>query len=423
MNFYKPLLIIILSLLLLQSTTYSQIDTLMLLNKVNQNQTSVKNSYIEFIKSGSLEESDFMIKKKVWFVRDKSLENIISIRVENYQLNDIQPESITILNEKQKFCISPAYKRSDLYSFNLLKDDDLDNFFMQIEQENLPSFMIKEGNIGIMLYDFIKEIRQKENVFFEIVNDTNISGIPCFGYKITDYDKNNGYIADKSGKGNEKYADKTIEYTYLSKKDTCIILKLTKYFYINPNAEKVISEHILNYEFDNKKNMSIHLYSINSDTLKNYFQTRTKYNGNNPVSELSDFSVKKAPLFKGTTIDNLVFNLEEIKSKYILLGFWSSDCEECIGQMNALNKQYNELKSLGLTYIAINAKETYDNALKEFLNANYYDFQLVFSQIAGKLYMNNQPPFYVLLDEKQNIKEVFYELNQEIVDKIKRKLR
>ncbi len=399
------------------SFAYSQLDTIMLLKKINHKHTTFKNVYVEYTSSNYL-DSNLSIKKKVWYDKYK-----LCLRSETYRIEDNQIESICILNEKQLYNINITQKRSDLYSFNLLKNDDLENYYKQLELENLPSFMIKEGDIDIMINDLMQEIRGKENVFFETVNEISINGISCFGFKITDFDKNNGFIPDKSGKGNEKYADKAIETTYLSKKDSTILLRITKYIYTNPASEKDSYEQIFSYEFDNKKNTNMHLYTINKDTLKNYFQTQTKFNGNNLQTELSDFSIKKAPSIYGKTADNKVFNLNEIKSKYILLGFWSTDCDECLTQMDALNEQYTELKNLGLTFIAVNSKEALDQNISIFITDRNYNFHVVFSKRAGKLYLTNPEPFYVLIDEKNNIKDLFYELNQEIVDKIVKKLK
>jgi peroxiredoxin len=417
MNLIKKAFILILYFLFSNAFAYSQIDTVMLLKKINKRHTIFKNVYVEFITSNYL-DSNLSIKKKVWYDKTKAC-----LRSENYRIEDLQIESICILNEKQTYNINPSQKRSDLYSFNLLKNEDLEDYYTQLEMDHLPSFMIKEGDIDSMINDLMQEIRSKENVFFETINDITINGITCFGFKITDFDKNNGFIPDKTGKGNEKYADKTVETTYLSKKDSTILLRITKYIYTNPASEKDSYEQIFSYEFENKKNTNMHLYTINTDTLRNYFQTHTKFNGNNLQTELSDFSIKKAPDFYGTTSDIKEFKLNEIKSKYILLGFWSTDCDECLTQMDALNEQYIELKNSGLTFIAVNSKETLEKNISIFITERNYNFQVVFSKRAGKLYLTNSEPFYVLIDEKNNIKDLFYELNQEIVDKIVKKLK
>lgn len=399
--------------------SYSQLDTLKLLSTVYQKQLLIQNGFIEYIRNDYL-YSNITIKKKIWFVKDK---NQFKLRSENYSIKDNQLESIFILNEKQSYYINPSQKRCDLYSFNLLKNNEIENYYKQVELENLPTFMINEGNIIEITNDLMKEIKKKENIFFETVNDLTINGISCFGYKIIDLDKNNGYIADKTGKGNEKFADKSEEFTYLSKSDTTIILKITKYFYKNPDSEKSTLESVINFKFNDKKNTGILIYNINTDTVKNYLKTNTKFNGNGLITEIADFSIKKLPVFKGIDSNNKLFNSEILNTKFTLIGFWTSDCEECLMQMDAINEQYHEMNKISFTFLAINALEVFDNDFKFFINEKKYTFPLIFSESAGKQLMYNTYPYYILIDEKQTIKEIFYELNQEIVEKIIKKLK
>ena len=400
-------------LFLSMSTVFSQLDTLSLFKKIATNYAQV-NGYFELITNKGTDEPNAFYKKKVWFVKDKQLKNITSLRLENYYKNSKQAESIIILNEKQKYYINPINKRSDLCFFNLLKEEELENFYLKAEQECLPTFMRQDGQADETTNDVLTELRAHDNLYFEILKDTAINGVNCFAYKLTDFDKNNGYIADITGKGNEKYAERKIETYYLNKVDTTIVLKVVKYEYANPYIEKLTYELINAQLFNDKKNTSIHLYTIKTDTLRNYFQTKTRFNGTAFEPCFSEFNAKKATPFTGLTIDNTPFNLEQIKSKYILIGFWTTDCFDCLLQLNAINKQYEELKALGLTFIAVNSSERMDAAMKEFLTEKNYSFPTVFSIQAGDLYQANKTIMYLLLDKDFYFKEVYQEMNDEI---------
>ncbi len=403
--------------------TYSQIDTLSLLKKVMSKYSTSLNGSFEYTTNANVDEADNLIRKKVWFVKDKSLKNLVSLRLENYK-NNKQLESIIILNEKQKYYINPLNKRSDLCTFNFLKGEELDNFYLKIEEESLPSFMLLESDADKMAKSLMTELRMHENLFLETVNDTLINGINCFGIKITDHDKNNGYIPDITGKGNERYADRKIENTYYSKKDTSVILKVVRFIYTNPDFEKVIIENISTQSLNEKQNTNINFFTIKSDSLRGYFQTKTSYNGIAFIPEIGEYSIKKASIINGITLDGKTFSLDQIKTKYILLGFWSTDCYECMLQLTAFNKEYEELKAKGLTFIAINSTEKNDEQMKEFLQEKEFKFQIIFSKQAGKRYQTNKNNIvYLLLDNDFYIKEVYHELNQDIVKKIKKKLK
>jgi len=406
-------------------TSFSQIDTITVLKNVNLLNINCINGFIEFVQNGNIENNDFSIKKKLWFVKENTSGSLslISLRVENYNSESNELESIVIINDKEKLYINPKMKRCDLYRFKLMNDELLENFYFQAEEEFFPDFMINEGDNDLIINDFMKELRKKENIFFEILNDTIINSIPCIGFKIIDYDKNNGYLPDKSGRGNDRYADKTIEYNYISKKTNEVVLKRKIYYYKNPNSEKNISIKVIDFKCNDKDNTNYHLYSIKTDSLKNYFKTISRFNGYEIETELADFSLNKAPDFDGKLLNNDSFELNKLKSKVILIGFWSTDCDDCIRQMNALNMQYQDLKKSGFSYIAVNANEINDASMIEFLKDKDFKFDVVFSKKAADIYLIDRKAFYILLDEKLKIKEIFHELNQEILDKIEKKLK
>jgi len=404
-------------------TVYPQLDTLTLLKKIMNKYAPLQNGHIEYTSNIDVFGVDKFITKKVWFVKDKLLKNIVYLRIENYANNKSQAESILILNQKQRYYINTIYKRSDVCTYNFLKGEELDNFYLELEQEGLPTFMIQENKADVNAINLYNELKLHDNLFLEIIKDSLINDKTCFGIKLTDYDKNNGYIADITGKGNEKFADKKIETTYFDKKDTTIILKVVKYYYTNPDMVNGYYEQVNTQLLNSKQNTNTLLYKVSTDSLRNYLQTLTTYNGNAFESVYSEFNIKKATSFTCLTLENKVFNSDQLKSKYILLGFWSTDCFECLTQLQAIDKQYEELKALGLSFVAINSTEKNDMAMKEFLESKNYKFQSVFSKQAGKQFQINKKALYLLLDKDFNYKEIYTELNQEIINKIKKKLK
>ncbi|MCX6231387.1 MAG: TlpA disulfide reductase family protein [Bacteroidetes bacterium] len=420
-NIFRIILLIF--SLIIYKTSSAQLDTVKLLKTIIEKHTLYNNLSIEYIKNGGIQHPNDWYKKKVYLVKDKKTAAITQMRVET-SISDLnKTATIMILNGTQKLFVNPASKRSDLYSFKLLKEDKLDDLYQKLETENLPGFMISEGNTDAMLKEMINYIRNSGNVSIAKLTDTAINGMDCFGIKITDNDKNNGYLANKAINEEEKYADKTIEYTYLRKSDSLIILRKTDFFYSNPYQVRSQIEQVNSYQINNKKNENILLYAINTDTLKSYFQTNTRFNGAENECELADFSLRKLPSFVEKTTSNTSLDLSKLQSKLILLAFWNIDCEDCIMQMNALSLQYDELKASGLEFIAINPSDKLSNTVQTYLSKKSYNFPVVFSEILGYKYLSSEMPAYILLDKDLKIKRIFFQLNQEIVDKLKKELK
>lgn len=396
----------------------SQSDTANFLKNLIYKHTNYRNVNVNYI-SKSYIDSTAVFYKKVW-VFHKNKDFKLRAEVLDYKTNKLL--FICIVNEKKMFFINPDSKRSDLFSFNLMKDQELNDFYFQILTDYLPSYLITEGNNETIINDLIAEIRKNENINFEFINNQYINSRLCFGYEITDFDKNNGYIADKSGNSNEKYAEKSIERVYFSS-DSSLIERTFMYFYENPTLIRISNEKINYLQFNNDINTNMHLYAINNDTLRNYFKTISKFNGFEIETEQAEFSIKKAPDFEGISSENKRFVLSENKSKYQLLGFWNSDCEECLIQLNAINEELIANSPKDFSFIAINSDEIPDKELNIFLQNKNYFFPIIFSKNAGEKYLINKPPFYILLDEKQNIKQIFYELTEEKLNRIFDKLK
>ncbi len=417
--YLKNLISIFLFVFVFALHSISQSDTAIFLKNLINKHTNYKNVNVNFI-SKSYIDTTAVFYKKVWaFQNNKEFK----LRAEVFDYNTNKLLFICLVNEKKMFFINPDSKRSDLFTFNLMKEKELNDFYFQILTDYLPSYLIKEGNNETIINDLIADIRKNENINFEFISNQYINSKLCFGYKITDFDKNNGYIADKSGNSNEKYAEKSVEKVFFFESDSNLIERNFMYFYENPTLIRQSNEKIENIQFNNDLNKNLHLYAINNDTLRNYFKTISKFNGFEIETELADFSIKKAPDFEGISVDNKKFILSENKSKYQLLGFWNIDCEECLIQLNALNEELITNTPKDFSFIAINSNESLDKDLKEFLQNKNFLFPSIFSKSAGEKYLTSKPPFYILLDEKQNIKEIFYELTEDKLNKIFDKLK
>jgi thiol-disulfide isomerase/thioredoxin len=62
---------------------------------------------------------------------------------------------------------------------------------------------------------------------------------------------------------------------------------------------------------------------------------------------------KQAPIASFTTIEGKKINMADLKGKVVLVNFWATDCEVCVGEMPDLVKTYNAYKNKGFEVIAV----------------------------------------------------------------------
>lgn len=409
---FHVILLFALNIIILDS--YSQSDTAVILKKLINKHTIYENLNINFA-IRSYTDTSTILRKKIWLSYSKK---DLNLRAEIYDIKTNKLKYITIINNKKLYYINPETKRSDIFLFNLMKDNELNIFYNERLLEFLPSYFINEGNSDLIIKDIIDEIRKKENIKFEIINNKIIDNELCFGFKITDYDKNNGFLADKSGNSNDNYAVECEENIYFKVSDSALVERSFTYHYENPSIKRKSFEKIESFQINDNSNKNIHLYNINNDTLKNYFKTISKFNGFETETELADFSINIAPDIYGQSIDNKEYKITEKKFKYHLLGFWNFDCEECLIQLNAINEELTSKVYNNFNFTAINISDELDKELLVFFKNKNYKFPVVFSKTAGEQYLTNKPPYYILLDEKQKIKEIFYDLNEDKLNSI-----
>lgn len=60
-----------------------------------------------------------------------------------------------------------------------------------------------------------------------------------------------------------------------------------------------------------------------------------------------------APDFTMKTIDGEVFQLSDLKGKYIVLDFWASWCPDCRKDAPNLVRMYNEFHKLGVEFVGV----------------------------------------------------------------------
>jgi thiol-disulfide isomerase/thioredoxin len=117
----------------------------------------------------------------------------------------------------------------------------------------------------------------------------------------------------------------------------------------------------------------------------------------------------------GTGIDNFsmkdrydrLFSLDQVKSKFILLDFWSSRCGPCRASNPALVKLYQQFRNKGLEIIGISL----DNNKKDWLAAIRKDGLpwIHVSELNGwdnkiaKKYRVTATPFMILLDDSRKV--------------------
>jgi peroxiredoxin len=66
----------------------------------------------------------------------------------------------------------------------------------------------------------------------------------------------------------------------------------------------------------------------------------------------------KAPEFKLLSLDGQVRHLSDFKGKTVIVNFWGTYCPPCKAEMPAIEKQYEQWKSLDVVVLAVNMGES-----------------------------------------------------------------
>jgi len=116
---------------------------------------------------------------------------------------------------------------------------------------------------------------------------------------------------------------------------------------------------------------------------------------------------KKAPNFKGTTLDGKNIELNKMLGKGpILVSFWATWCKPCMEELNEYQKIYEEYKQSGFEFIAISTDNEKTIAkVKPLVKSKQFSFTVITdsnSEIARKYYAY-QIPYSVLIDKNGTV--------------------
>ncbi len=224
------------------------------------------------------------------------------------------------------------------------------------------------------------------------------------------------------------FQDERILYTRL------LFEKLHFYFnvYISQQADTIIKEidrvlklanvnekayrYVLNFLFDNYKAVKnndearIFVYIANNYYLNGHAPWANKQFLkllNEKVSDLQSTLIgSSATDLTLLTPDGKEQKLFDIKSKYLLLFFWSPDCNQCVKELPLLN-EFSKKYSSQLTVVAIythSDRAVWDRFLKENKNNWVHLYDPLRKSNFVKIYKVNTTPVFYLLDEQKIIR-------------------
>lgn len=191
---------------------------------------------------------------------------------------------------------------------------------------------------------------------------------------------------------------------------------------------KIEYDSLLNYKRDyiNKNNESIiSLYLVYEDFLKNKLKLKDVENFMAEMNEslkesiyynyLLDIYNFRKRLDFGQIAPNFCLNdtlnsqvcLRDIKSKLIIIDFWSSRCVQCRPEIrNTVLPLYKKYNSLGLEVIGVSSDKKISDWMKAIHeDKSYYLHLLDNTREVGKSYCVRGIPYTILLNEKHEIIE------------------
>ncbi len=386
------------------NTLFCQTDTMKLLNIINRT-VDFKNAFIQYSTVKTKNNSAAKEYHQVWITKNN--ENIEKIRIQS----KINNQSITIIaNNKEKLFINNSTKRADLTLFKLMEDKASNEYYNQLLNKHLPSFINFTKKDNEYYKQAVQYYSNPTNALIQTINDTVINNIDCFAYKITDFDPNSGYFPDYTGETEGLNSEYFIDYYYFSKTDSFLLAQKTEYYYESTEYNHTIFEIIEKIDFDNKQNENNRIYAINTDTLRSYISTVTKFDGKYFISEFAPFSVKKIQISKYINADNQ--SSEDLKYDKFLLVFMDNFCEECWKNLIALKNQINTIRKNNTDLIVV----FYDNI--NLLHKGFFidnNIKTIVSEEFFNNFVAETMPLYTIIDNTGKIFAFSNIMNKEVL--------
>lgn len=110
---------------------------------------------------------------------------------------------------------------------------------------------------------------------------------------------------------------------------------------------------------------------------------------------------QKFPFFKTKTINDEIFNLENIKDEIIVINWWHTGCTPCREEIPELNKVYDKYNK-DIKFIAISDDKNIEY-LKEFLSKTEFKYQHLISNEYIKNIFPSCYPCHVIIDKNGKV--------------------
>lgn len=94
---------------------------------------------------------------------------------------------------------------------------------------------------------------------------------------------------------------------------------------------------------------------------------------NPPRASVKERSV--APAFTLSSLEGEKFELAALRGKIVVLNFWFTGCEPCVGEFAELNKLVKKFEDKGVVFIAPTLDDA--NTLKPFLKEHSFNYHVV----------------------------------------------
>lgn len=127
-----------------------------------------------------------------------------------------------------------------------------------------------------------------------------------------------------------------------------------------------------------------------------YYVSKTSLQKSEEVSKVKSFKDFNLSI---TDLEGKSIAIEDYNDKTILINIWGTWCAPCIKEMPLLQEVYNEVRE---NYVFVMISDEEPKKVKDFIDANHYDFEFVLTQNKLKSIIGVFPTTFIL-DEKQNL--------------------
>jgi peroxiredoxin len=128
-----------------------------------------------------------------------------------------------------------------------------------------------------------------------------------------------------------------------------------------------------------------------------------------------------APAFSVRAVNGQTLNLDQLHGRVVLLYFWATDCNSCIGDLPRLRQIVEQFKGQPLTVLSISTDRNPDK-WRDYIGKHPMDWPQYWDedQQMAALYGASSLPRYIAIDARGVIRSVVVEDNADIVRRLQR---